>query len=342
MAIHRVILDTKRGIDYPERITIVQGERNSEIIEATILDEGQPYSLEDKSIRFCAITPAGQVQDDENITVQGNVITYAINPIVGAQPGLAKYAYFDILEGDSVVESTSPIEIMIDPGVGVSLPSNYFGELERLQAEYLEMAGKMNDDLEKFKYIVNIKQEYQEGTSGSTRPTGTWSTVIPAVGQGRFLWTRYTVEYSDGSNNQLYMSARQGQDNTTWGAATTAKDGLMSASDKKNLDDLKAAWDSANSENTNGWFRSHGRAQGDLNDIVAPGIYQINAAVVTNFPNGAYQWGMLIVFTANGNYCLHIYAPIVSTGKKWFYRVNSDLSSKVPWSDWKLFIDLSE
>lgn len=298
MAIHRVILDTKRGIDYPERITIVQGERNSEIIEATILEEGQPYSLEDKSIRFCAITPAGQVQDEENITVQENVITYAINPIVGAQPGLAKYAYFDILEGDSVVESTSPIEIMIDPGVGVSMPNNYFGELERLQSEYLEMAGKMNDDLEKFKYIVNIKQEYQEGTSGSTRPTGTWSTAIPAVGQGRFLWTRYTVEYSDGSNNQLYMSARQGQDNTTWGAATTAKDGLMSASDKKNLDDLKSAWDSAGNRflEIKGNYAS---SNYDFDNFKEFGIYYVSHFTL-NSPVSTNYEGFLIVINRSG------------------------------------------
>lgn len=51
---------------------------------------------------------------------------------------------------------------------------------------------------------------YQAGTSGTTAPTGTWSETIPTVAQGQYLWTRTTVNYSDGKSTTAYSVARQG------------------------------------------------------------------------------------------------------------------------------------
>ena len=48
--------------------------------------------------------------------------------------------------------------------------------------------------------------EYQAGTSGTTPPTGTWSTSIPVVPDGGYLWTRVT--YTD--QTQGYSVAYQG------------------------------------------------------------------------------------------------------------------------------------
>lgn len=43
---------------------------------------------------------------------------------------------------------------------------------------------------------VTVKEiKYQQGDSATTTPTGTWTTAIPAVDQGKYLWTRTT--YSD-------------------------------------------------------------------------------------------------------------------------------------------------
>ena len=50
------------------------------------------------------------------------------------------------------------------------------------------------------------KIEYQVGTSGTTAPTGTWSTGLPVVPDGQFLWMKVT--FSDG--NIATMPGKQG------------------------------------------------------------------------------------------------------------------------------------
>lgn len=51
---------------------------------------------------------------------------------------------------------------------------------------------------------------YQVGTSGTTKPTGEWSTTIPTVGKGQYLWTKTVVKYSDGKSTEAYSVSYQG------------------------------------------------------------------------------------------------------------------------------------
>lgn len=54
--------------------------------------------------------------------------------------------------------------------------------------------------------------EYQEGTSGTTAPTGAWTTTIPTVTAGNYLWTRVTTTFSDGAQAVSYSVSRMGID----------------------------------------------------------------------------------------------------------------------------------
>lgn len=54
--------------------------------------------------------------------------------------------------------------------------------------------------------------EYNAHTSGTTAPTDTWSTTIPSVAQGQYLWTRTTVNYSDGKSTVSYSVSYYGKD----------------------------------------------------------------------------------------------------------------------------------
>lgn len=56
--------------------------------------------------------------------------------------------------------------------------------------------------------------EYQASTSGTSAPTGTWTTTIPNVNKGSYLWTRTTVTYSDDTNTVSYSVAYRGTDGT--------------------------------------------------------------------------------------------------------------------------------
>ena len=67
--------------------------------------------------------------------------------------------------------------------------------------------------------------EYQASTSGTSAPTGTWTTTIPNVNKGSYLWTRTTVTYSDDTNTVSYSVAYRGTDGTDGTNGTNGTNG---------------------------------------------------------------------------------------------------------------------
>lgn len=62
--------------------------------------------------------------------------------------------------------------------------------------------------------IVTNKTEYQVSDSGTIIPSGIWSTSIPVVTPGKFLWARTTTQFNTGSANYAYSISRFGIDGT--------------------------------------------------------------------------------------------------------------------------------
>lgn len=65
--------------------------------------------------------------------------------------------------------------------------------------------------------------EYQSSSGNTTPPTGTWSTTIPSVSAGQYLWTRTTINYTSGDPTISYSVAKQGSTGTVgsqWYAGT--------------------------------------------------------------------------------------------------------------------------
>lgn len=60
---------------------------------------------------------------------------------------------------------------------------------------------------------------YQTSDSGTIVPSGTWSSTIPTVAQGKYLWTRVTLAFNTGSPVTSYSVSRMGIDGT--GAVST-------------------------------------------------------------------------------------------------------------------------
>lgn len=52
--------------------------------------------------------------------------------------------------------------------------------------------------------------EYVGSASNTTVPTSGWSTTIPSVTQGQYLWTRVTTTYTDDTTSVSYSVAKQG------------------------------------------------------------------------------------------------------------------------------------
>ena len=64
--------------------------------------------------------------------------------------------------------------------------------------------------------ITSTSVTYQKSSSGTTIPTGTWTTSIPSISAGQYLWSRTVVNYSNGKSTTTYNPSRSG----TNGAAT--------------------------------------------------------------------------------------------------------------------------
>lgn len=75
------------------------------------------------------------------------------------------------------------------------------------------------------KGIVSSATTYQAGTSGTTPPTGTWSTSIPSVSDNQYLWTRIVLTYSDNTNSTAYSVGKMGAKGETGATGSTGATG---------------------------------------------------------------------------------------------------------------------
>ena len=60
--------------------------------------------------------------------------------------------------------------------------------------------------------ITSQVVEYQASASGTVVPTGTWTTTIPTVTKGEYLWTRITLNFTDGTSTTAYAVGYYGLD----------------------------------------------------------------------------------------------------------------------------------
>lgn len=61
------------------------------------------------------------------------------------------------------------------------------------------------------KGVKSTAVTYNVHTSGTTAPTDTWSTTIPSVPEGQYLWTRTIITYTDGSTSSpAYSVSKMG------------------------------------------------------------------------------------------------------------------------------------
>ena len=69
--------------------------------------------------------------------------------------------------------------------------------------------------------VSSTSVTYQASSSGTTTPTGTWSSTFPTVPKGQFLWTKTVVNYSDGKSTTSYAVSYQGTNGTNGNDGTS-------------------------------------------------------------------------------------------------------------------------
>ena len=70
--------------------------------------------------------------------------------------------------------------------------------------------------------VSSTSVTYQAGTSGTTKPTGTWSASVPTVSNGQYLWTKTVVTYSDGNSTEAYSVSYKGTNGTSVTVSSTS------------------------------------------------------------------------------------------------------------------------
>lgn len=73
--------------------------------------------------------------------------------------------------------------------------------------------------------IASTAITYQASASGTTAPTGTWSTTIPSVPAGQFLWTKTVTTYTNNTNSTAYTVAKMGANGANGSDGKDGEDG---------------------------------------------------------------------------------------------------------------------
>ena len=99
-------------------------------------------------------------------------------------------------------------------------PANYLWQLVKGDKGKDGIAGK--DGVSVKSTVVT----YQLGTSGTTKPTSTWSSTVPTLVKGQYLWTKTTWNYSDSTSEDGYQVTYIGKDGNDGNNGLAGKDGV--------------------------------------------------------------------------------------------------------------------
>lgn len=106
--------------------------------------------------------------------------------------------------------------------------------------------------------IVSAVVEYQAGSSGTTAPTGTWSTNTPSTSASSpYLWTRVTYTYTDGREPQVVYSVGSTPEGIEVGGRN-----LLLRSNYKTLSNI-----SSNSKSKYGFYNASIDVHGELGSV---------------------------------------------------------------------------
>lgn len=77
--------------------------------------------------------------------------------------------------------------------------------------------------------VTGTASTYQVSSSGTTVPTGIWSSSIPATNPGQYLWTKNVTTYSNGATSTSYSVSRNGTNGGTGPKGETGATGQTGA-----------------------------------------------------------------------------------------------------------------
>lgn len=157
-------------------------------------------------------------QTNEAITAQASKITETSNKIDEIQNDITNNYYSKEQTDAQIKVSTDKISQTVTETTKVVTSAN------KNATDALNKANSLTDRADKGEFdgrgVASTSVEYQASTSGTTVPTGTWSSTIPSVAQGAYLWTKTTTNYTSGTPTVGYSVARMGVNGATGATGT--------------------------------------------------------------------------------------------------------------------------
>ena len=136
----------------------------------------------------------------------GTSSTVTIKDGVKGDPGPSTYVWIKYSEN----EPTSSSDMQDQPSNWMGI---YVGTSSTAPSSYLDYTwSKIKGETGAQSTVTTFSVKYQQSANGSSAPTGEWSTDIPTVSQGNYLWTQTTIAFNNGTPIVLYSSAYQGVD----------------------------------------------------------------------------------------------------------------------------------
>lgn len=132
MAVFKINLDIDKATVIPEEVRGRVGDAESLIIEASIFQSAQPFDITEEGMtaRFECDKPNGAVVRDDDVTVEGNKITYLVPATVLGVNGEINTAFFRLMKDGTYYDSTESFTITVLPGSDGAIPEGYVSELE--------------------------------------------------------------------------------------------------------------------------------------------------------------------------------------------------------------------
>lgn len=77
--------------------------------------------------------------------------------------------------------------------------------------------------------VLSAEVTYRAHTSGTTAPTAGWTTTVPTVSAGQYLWTKTVFTYTDDTETTVYSVGRMGTNGSDGAKGDTGETGATGA-----------------------------------------------------------------------------------------------------------------
>lgn len=170
---YKVTLDTKNAIA-PEPVYLRQGDKTGAVvIDATLMDNGAPVSLDGLTPMFKANTADGQavIADSTGFNIvnaSGGEFTYQVPNALSAVPGKIKVAYFSFSDS-SGTESTFDVAFVVKMAVDITKKQaeDYITIIDGTLKSLSDKIGSMNSDMQTILSAYNQGDFYNKSETDS-------------------------------------------------------------------------------------------------------------------------------------------------------------------------------